>query len=101
MRSLPPSLAGAVITCKTVSRSGTGRTSSTGAALVCFQGPVKLVGVLTGYTAGGPVVVYLEVCNHEVMSPVMQAAGWRIVLTRYGSTCVDLRIFWGTTSNPL
>ena len=31
------SLAGAVITCKTVSCSGKARTSSTGAALVCFQ----------------------------------------------------------------
>ena len=32
----------------------------------------------------GPVVVHLEVCDHEVllvMSPVMQATGWRIVHT--------------------
>ena len=37
-----------------------------------------------GDTAGRPVVVYLEVCDHEVplvMSPVMQATAWRIVHT--------------------
>ena len=31
---------------------------------------------------GGPVIVHLEVCDHEVllvMSPVTQATGWRIV----------------------
>ena len=28
--------------------------------------PVKLIGELTGYTAGELVVVHLEVCNHEV-----------------------------------
>ena len=35
-------------------------------------------------TAGGPVVVYLEVYDHEVpvvISPVMQATGWQIVHT--------------------
>ena len=36
------------------------------------------------YMAGGPVVLYLEVCDHEVplgMSPVIQATGRRIVHT--------------------
>ena len=37
-----------------------------------------------GYTAGEPVAGYPEVCIYEVppvMSPVMLATGWRIVLT--------------------
>ena len=37
-----------------------------------------------GDTAGGPVVVYLEVCVLEVqllMSPVLQATGWQNVHT--------------------
>ena len=79
------SLAGTVITCKTVSRSGTARTSSTSAALACFQErPVKLVVVFPGHTAGEPVVMYPGVYDHEVplvMSPVLQATGWRMVLT--------------------
>merc|ERR1712107_13671 len=35
-------------------------------------------------------------------SPVMQATGWRIVLT-WGMEPldVDLHVYWGTTSNPL
>ena len=78
------------ITCKTVSHSGTARTSSTGAALVGVpRGPVKLVGVLNFYTAGEPVVVYTEVCNHEVplvMSPVIQATGWNSAHKKKGST---------------
>ena len=48
------------------------------------RGPVKLVLVLDDYTAGEPLVVYPGVCSHEIplsMSPVMQATGWRIVLT--------------------
>ena len=56
-----------------IHRSGTARTSSTGAASVFPSKPAELLGVFTGYTAGGPVVVYLEVCDHEVplvMSPV-------------------------------
>ena len=44
----------AVITWETVSRSGTATTSSTGAP----RGPVKLIGELTGKTAGKPVVVF-------------------------------------------
>jgi len=100
------SLAGAVITRETVSRSGTATTSATGATVVGVpRGPVKLVGELTGYTAGEPVVVYPEVCNHEVplvMSPVMQATGWRIVLTwSMAAFDVDFYVYWGTTSNPL
>lgn len=100
------SLAGAVITWETVSRSGTATTSASGATLVGIpRGPVKLVGELTGYTPGEPVVVYPEVCNHEVplvMSPVMQATGWRIVLTwGMAPLDVDLHVYWGTTSNPL
>ena len=56
------SLAGAVITGKTVSRSGTARTSSTGAGSVSIpRGPVKSVGELTGYMAEEPVVVYTGV----------------------------------------
>ena len=48
------SLAGAVIILETVSRSGTARTSSTGAKFVGAQrGPVKLIGVFLGDTAGG------------------------------------------------
>ena len=47
----------------------------------------------------------LEVCNHEVplvMSPVMQATGWRIVHTfGLAPLDVDLSIMWRTTSNPL
>ena len=42
-------------------------------------------GTLRGlYKAGGPVVMYQEVCDHEVplgMSPVIQATGRRIVHT--------------------
>ena len=119
-------LAEAVITWETVSRSGTAKTSSTARVVGVLRGPVKLIGELTVYTAGEPVVgypgvcnhevplvlgcsrfapscsgaasssgfagytagelvvVFAEVCNHEVplmMSPVMQATGWRIVLT--------------------
>ena len=100
------SLAGVVITPETVSRSGTATTSATGATVVGVpRGPVKLVGELTGCTAGEPVVVYPEVCNHEVplvMSPVMQATGWRIVLTwSMAPFDVDFYVYWGTTSNPL
>ena len=67
------------------------------------RGPVKLVGVLAAFTAGEPVVVFTEVCNHEVplvMSPVIQATGWRIVLT-----CVmalldfDLQVFGRATTS--
>ena len=67
-----------------IHRSGTARTSSTGAALVFPSKPAELLGVFTGYMAGGLVVVYLEVCDHEVplgMSPVIQATGRRIVHT--------------------
>ena len=44
----------------------------------------KAVQELTGYQkrVPVPVIVHLEVCDHEVllvMSPVMQATGWRIV----------------------
>ena len=42
------------------------------------------MGQLTGHAAEEPVVMYPEVCIHEVLpetSPVMQATGWRIVLT--------------------
>ena len=48
------------------------------------RGPVRLVVVLTGHTAGEPVVMYLGVHDHEaplVMFPVLQATGWRMVLT--------------------
>ena len=65
-----------------IHRSGTARTSSTGAASVFPSKPAELLGVFTGYMAGGPVVVYLEVCDHEVplgMSPLFQATGRRIV----------------------
>merc|ERR1712136_459774 len=35
-------------------------------------------------------------------SPVMQATGWRIVLTwGMAPLDVDLHVYWGTTSNPL
>ena len=74
MRSLP----------MVIHRSGTARTSSTGAASVFPSKPAELLGVFTGYMAGGPVFVYLEVCDHEVplgMSPVIQATGRRIVHT--------------------
>ena len=67
-----------------IHRSSTARTSSTGAASVFPSKPAELLGVFTGYMAGGLVVVYLEVCDHEVpleMSPMMQATGQRIVHT--------------------
>ena len=51
--------------------------------------PVKLIGELTGCMAGIPVVVCSGVCNHEV--PRVTSV----------TLVVDLRIFWGTTSNPL
>ena len=47
------------------------------------QGPDKLVEKLAGYTAGEPVIVYTEMCNHKVprvTSPMMQATRLRIVL---------------------
>ena len=75
-------LADAVISCKTVSRSGTARFFDVCRDRVFPRGPVKLLGVFIGNTPEGPVVAYLEVCDHEVplvMSPVMQAIGWRIV----------------------
>ena len=40
-------------------------------------------------TAGGPVVVYLEVCDHVVplvMSPVMQATDFELCTLGSGST---------------
>ena len=43
-----------------------------------------MIGELTGFTVSVPVVGCPEVCIHEVppeMSPVMQAMGWRTVLT--------------------
>ena len=84
------SLAGAVITRETVSRSGTATTSATGATVVGVpRGPVKLVGELTGYTAGEPVVVYLEVCNHEVLLVITSDAGDGMAdcaYLEYGST---------------
>ena len=46
--------------------------------------PVKLVVVLTGHTAGEPVVMHPRVWDHEVplvMSQVIQATGQRIVHT--------------------
>ena len=46
--------------------------------------PVKLAVVLTGHTAGEPVIMFPGVYDHEVplvMSPVLQATGWRIVHT--------------------
>ena len=80
------SFAGAVITWETVSRSGTARTSSTVAALLDV--PIgllcKLIGELTVYTAGVPVVGITEVCNHKVprvTAPMLQATRLRIVLT--------------------
>ena len=65
-----------------IHRSGTVRTSSTGAASVFPSKPAELLGVFTGHMAGRLVVVYLEVCDHEVplgMFPVFQATGRRIV----------------------
>ena len=98
------SLAGAIITSETVSRSGTATTSATGEKSVGVpRRPVKLVGEPTGYTAG-ELVVSPEVCNHEfplVMLPVMQATGWWIVLTwRMAPLDVDLHVFCGFQINP-
>ena len=60
------SFVGAVITWETMSRWGTARTSSTVAALLDVpRGPVKLIGELTVHTAGGTVVGFTAVCNHE------------------------------------
>ena len=60
-------LAEAVITWEMVSRTSTGRTSSTVAALMGVpRGLLKLIGELTVHTAGEPVVGYPGVCNHEV-----------------------------------
>jgi len=100
------SLSGALISWTTVSRSGTATTSETGATLVGVpSGPVKLVAEHSGYTPGEQVIVYPETCEREVpliMSPVMQATGWRIVLTwSMEPLDVDLHVYWGTTSNPL
>ena len=54
MLSLPPVLGGAVIILETVSRSGTARTSSTGAKFVGAQRePVKLIGELIGRCVSG------------------------------------------------
>ena len=67
MLSLHPVLRGAVITWETMSRWGTARTSSTVAALLDVpRGLFKLIGELTVHTAGGPVVGFMEVCNHKV-----------------------------------
>ena len=45
---------------------GTARTSSTVAALLDVpRGPVKLIGEFTVHTAGGTVVGFTAVCNHE------------------------------------
>ena len=54
-----------------------------------------------GDTAGGPVIVYLEVCNHEVplvMSPVMQATEWQIVHTWVWFQPSDLDVEVGSVS---
>ena len=63
------------------------------------------LGVFIGDTSGGPVVAFLDVFNCKVplvMSPVIQATGWRIVhICDLAPLDVDLRIFWTTTSNPL
>ena len=78
--------------------AGTARTSSTGPASVFSNKPAELLGVFTGYMAGGPVVVYLEVCDHEIplgMSPVMQATGQRIEHTCY---IYQLRSAWTSLS---
>ena len=107
MRNATPasSLAGAVITWETVPCSGTATTSSACASLVDFpRGLVNLVGELSGKMAGEPVVVCPEVCNHEVplvMSPVMQATGFRIVLTwSMAPLNVDLHVFWENHIQP-
>ena len=79
------SFSGAVITWETVSRSGTARTSSSVAAFLDVpRGLFKLIGELTAYTAGEPVVGITEVCNHKVpraTAPMLQATRLRIVLT--------------------
>ena len=65
-----------------MSRSGTARFFDGCRDRVFSRGPVKLLGVFIGNTPGGPVVAYLGVCDHEVplvISPVMQAMGWRNV----------------------
>ena len=60
------SFAGAVITRETMSRWGTARTSSTVAALLDVQrGLCKLIGELTVYTAGVPVVGITECCRRQ------------------------------------
>ena len=60
------------------------------------RGQAKLVEKPAGYTAGDPVVVYAEVCNHKVprvMSPMMQATRLRIVLTwNRAPLVVDLHV---------
>ena len=64
---------------------GTARTSSTVAALLDVpRGLFKLIGELTVHTAGGPVVGFMEVCNHKVprvTASMLQATRLRIVLT--------------------
>ena len=73
------SLAGAVVTCKTVSRSGTARTSSMGAALVCFQGgqSSRLVSSLVTWQRN--LSWCIQYCGNQefplVMSIVTQATG--------------------------
>ena len=58
----PSGLAEAVTTKDTAYRLGTARTCSTGATIVGGpRGPVQLIGELTVYTAGEPVVGY-RVC---------------------------------------
>ena len=79
------SLPGAAVTCETLYRSSTAKTSLTGATLVDVpRGPVKLDSELIGYTAGEPVVGCPGVCDHEappMMPSAILATGWRIVLT--------------------
>ena len=65
------------------SRSGTARILRRVPRACVSDRASQVAWCVLGDTAGGPVVVYLEVCDHEVppvMSPVLQATRLRIVL---------------------
>ena len=97
-------LPGAAITCETVSRSGTAMTSSTGALVGVPRGPVKLFGELWIHGRGTCRCVSGSVQAGLSAGDVPSDAGDGMAgCARLGMAPlhVDLRIFWGTTFQPI
>ena len=104
MPSLPPVLRELASLVRRLSRSGTGRTSSTNPAFECFQ-ESQSSWLLCLHTAREPVVMHPRVWDHEVplvMSQVIQATGWRIVHTWVVAPLdVHLHVCWSSCVCPL